>query len=91
MFELYVQQQVKEVKGLSWGSAAISNAKWSGARLVDVLQYCGLDFDDQNIKHVHFDGLDFDVSSNPYGASVEAIKVRIYSSDYPLNPYAINM
>ncbi|CAG2162289.1 unnamed protein product [Oppiella nova] len=81
--------KVKEVKGLSWGSAAISNAKWSGARLVDVLQYCGLDFDDQNIKHVQFDGLDFDVSSNPYGASVEAIKALNPNADF-LVAYEMN-
>ena len=60
---------------MSWGSAAISNAKWSGARLIDVLKYCDLDFDDQNIKHIQFEGLDFDVSSMPYGASVEAVRV----------------
>ena len=69
------------MKGLSWGSAAISNAEWSGARLTDVLKYCGLDFDDKNIKYVQFDGLDFDVSSNPYGASVEAFRVSDQSID----------
>ncbi|CAG2102832.1 unnamed protein product [Medioppia subpectinata] len=81
--------KIKEVKGLSWGSAAISNAKWSGARLVDVLKYCDLDFDDKNIKHVQFDGLDFDVSSNPYGASVEALKALNPNADF-LIAYEMN-
>ena len=67
------------MKGLSWGAAAIGNAKWSGARLVDVLKYCDLDLNDSNIKHIQFEGLDFDVSSNPYGASVEALLVCIFN------------
>ena len=32
--------QIKKVKGLDWGAAAISTAEWSGARLIDVLRYC---------------------------------------------------
>ncbi len=62
---------------MEWGPAAISTAEWSGARLVDVLEYCGLDFNNENIKHVQFEGLDFDVSSMPYGASVEAKAVSV--------------
>jgi len=38
---LLLFQQVKAVKGLSWGHAAIGNATWSGARLTDVLKYVG--------------------------------------------------
>ncbi|CDQ56619.1 unnamed protein product [Oncorhynchus mykiss] len=33
--------KVKQVKGLNWGIAAISNATWSGARLKDVLLAAG--------------------------------------------------
>lgn len=33
--------KVKQVKGLNWGIAAISNATWSGARLRDVLLAAG--------------------------------------------------
>ena len=32
--------EIKKVKGLDWGAAAISTAEWSGARLIDVLRYC---------------------------------------------------
>ncbi|RWS17559.1 putative sulfite oxidase-like protein [Dinothrombium tinctorium] len=64
--------EYKEVRGLSWGPAAISNAKWSGARLSDVLKYCGLDLNDERIKHVQFDGLDQDPAGQPYGASIPA-------------------
>lgn len=67
--------QVKEVKGLFWGSAAISNAEWSGARLYDVLKYAGVDFYDPKIQHVQFEGLDTDPANVPYGASIPAVKV----------------
>lgn len=69
-------KQVKEVKGLSWGAAAISNAEWGGARLCDVLKFAGVDFNDPKIQHIQFEGLDTDPSNTPYGASIPAIKVR---------------
>lgn len=65
---------VKEVKGLNWGSAAISNAEWSGARLIDVLKYAGVDLEDSKIQHVQFEGLDTDPANMPYGASIPAEK-----------------
>lgn len=65
--------QVKPVKGLSWGHAAIANATWSGARLVDVLRYCGL-HDEGKIEHVQFEGLDVGVGDVRYSASVPAEK-----------------
>lgn len=65
------------MKGISWGVGAIGNAKWSGARLVDVLQYCGCNLSDPSIKHVQFEGLDLDPTSTPYGASVPADKVSV--------------
>ncbi|XP_065175205.1 sulfite oxidase-like [Sycon ciliatum] len=65
---------VKSVKGLSWGAAAISNAEWSGARLRDVLQYAGLDTsstgDGRSVKHIQFEGLDQGVDGKAYGASI---------------------
>lgn len=63
---------MKEVKGIAWRTGAIGNAKWSGAKLIDVLRYCGADLQHPDIKHVQADGLDFDVSSVPYGASIPA-------------------
>ncbi|KAL1461470.1 hypothetical protein WDU94_013363 [Cyamophila willieti] len=68
--------QVKPVKGLSWGPAAVGNATWTGARLTDVLKLAGLnpDPDDTNVQHVHFEGLDMDLARVPYAASVPASK-----------------
>lgn len=68
--KIFSLSKVKEVKGLPWGAAAIGNAKWSGARLVDVLEYCKLNFSDDRIQHVQFEGLDLDTSAVPYGASI---------------------
>ncbi|KAG1683382.1 putative sulfite oxidase, mitochondrial [Nymphon striatum] len=67
--------KVKNVKGLSWGSAAIGTAKWSGVRLRDVLKTYGIDESNLgNIKHVHFEGLDTDVANVPYAASIPIYK-----------------
>lgn len=41
---------VKPVKGLSWGSAAIGNAVWSGPRLCDILREMGISSDEK--RHV---------------------------------------
>ncbi|XP_076012857.1 sulfite oxidase, mitochondrial [Genypterus blacodes] len=63
--------KVKQVKGLNWGIAAISNATWSGARLRDVLQAAGYHPDvAQWARHVQFEGLDKDVTGTTYGASI---------------------
>lgn len=45
--------KVAPVKGLNWGYAAIGNAKWTGARLRDVLMKAGVKEDDPRFKHVH--------------------------------------
>uniref|UniRef100_A0A1B6LRG4 Sulfite oxidase n=1 Tax=Graphocephala atropunctata TaxID=36148 RepID=A0A1B6LRG4_9HEMI len=65
---------VKPVKGLDWGSAAIGNAQWSGARLYDVLTSLGLKEDDPKVKHIKFKGMDTDVINVPYGASIPVEK-----------------
>lgn len=44
--------QVKPVKGLSWGPAAIGNATWSGARLYDVLKAAGIEDDHPGVEHI---------------------------------------
>ncbi|XP_061583472.1 sulfite oxidase, mitochondrial [Cololabis saira] len=63
--------KVKQVKGLNWGIAAISNAKWSGARLKDVLLAAGYGPDVvQRARHVQFEGLDKDATGTSYGASI---------------------
>nr|XP_046198120.1 sulfite oxidase, mitochondrial isoform X1 [Oncorhynchus gorbuscha] len=63
--------KVKQVKGLNWGIAAISNATWSGARLKDVLLAAGFRSEvAQQTSHVQFEGLDSDVTGTTYGASI---------------------
>lgn len=63
--------KVKQVKGLNWGIAAISNATWSGAKLRDVLLAAGYGPDVAKwARHVQFEGLDKDVSGTTYGASI---------------------
>lgn len=42
---------VKAVKGLSWGPAAVGNAVWSGPKLCDILKQLNIQSDE--IHHVH--------------------------------------
>lgn len=62
--------KIKAVKGLNWGSAAISNAEWTGPCLDDVLKQSGIDIETANFKHIQFEGLDKDPAGAPYGASI---------------------
>lgn len=68
------QNKIKKVKGLDWGPCAIGNATWSGARLVDVLRYLGVDLSDKRIQHIVMEGLDTDPTGTPYGSSFPANK-----------------
>ena len=61
---------VKSVRGLGWGTNAISNAEWTGVKLRDVLDYIGAD--EEKCKHVLFQGSDQDMESVPYEASIPA-------------------
>lgn len=65
--------QVKAVKGLSWGAAAVGNAEWSGARLCDVLKQLGIEEVQEN-WHVQLEGLDTDPTFTPYEASIPLTK-----------------
>lgn len=66
-------KKIKEIKGLDWGVGAMGNAKWTGVKLVDVLKSLNLKLDEQeNIKHVQFEGLDCDMSGQAYGASISS-------------------
>lgn len=75
--------RVKPVKGLPWGSGAISTAEWSGARLRDVLIHAGFKEENfPNVEHVHLEGVD----SNPltgecYGASIPIEKAMSLKGD----------
>ncbi|XP_053311618.1 sulfite oxidase, mitochondrial [Spea bombifrons] len=61
---------VKPVKGLDWGIAAISTARWAGVRLRDVLVEAGYTESMTNAQHVQFEGLDRDLTGTGYGASI---------------------
>ncbi|NP_001089975.1 sulfite oxidase L homeolog [Xenopus laevis] len=61
---------VKPVKGLEWTTGAISTAHWAGARLRDVLLEAGYTEDSTQTLHVHFEGLDQDLTGTNYGASI---------------------
>lgn len=60
--------KVKQVKGLNWGPSAVGNAEWTGVRLRDVLNKYGIKPDE--VRHVHFEGLDRDPTYTPYAASI---------------------
>jgi len=61
-----------------WVIGALSNAKWGGAPLREVLKYCGLDVDgiamgevnDPNFAHCQFEALDMDETGTNYGGSI---------------------
>lgn len=61
-----------------WVIGAMSTAKWGGARLRDVLQYCGYDVDaialgtkmpPGGVKHLQLEGYDQDETGYTYGGS----------------------
>ncbi|XP_041097851.1 sulfite oxidase, mitochondrial isoform X1 [Polyodon spathula] len=72
--------KIKQVKGLDWGIAAISNAQWGGARLREVLEHAGYRHGG-SAQHVQFEGLDKDVSGTPYGASIPLRKALADDGD----------
>ncbi|XP_073830664.1 sulfite oxidase [Musca autumnalis] len=84
--------EVKSVKGLSWGAGAVGNAKWSGARLRDVLLAMGVQ-PNENL-HVILEGADLDPTSNPYGASIPLSKALDERGDvilaYEMNDKPLN-
>ncbi|XP_062323056.1 sulfite oxidase, mitochondrial [Osmerus eperlanus] len=74
--------KVKQVKGLNWGIAAISNATWSGAKLKDVLRAAGYVSEVASWAcHVQFEGLDSDVTGTTYGASIPLNKAMSEEGD----------
>lgn len=59
---------IQPVRGVGWGSAAVSNAVWSGASLRAVLLTAGI-YPESRDLHVAFEGLD-NVKGAPYGGSI---------------------
>lgn len=64
-------KKIKEIKGLGWKTGAMGNAKWTGVRLVDLLDSLGLKHSD-SVKHIQLEGLDCDMTGQAYGASISA-------------------
>jgi sulfite oxidase len=74
-----MSNQVKPVRGLTWGVSAIGNAVWTGVRLRDILKAAKIQVDEEaeggfksphGVEHVVFEGLDKDLTNATYGASV---------------------
>uniref|UniRef100_A0A1I7VJP0 sulfite oxidase n=1 Tax=Loa loa TaxID=7209 RepID=A0A1I7VJP0_LOALO len=70
LFYVRNHMPVPAVQGLNWKGTAIGNAKWTGARLKDVLMKAGVDPNDKRIKHVIFRGADMDSEGNNYETSI---------------------
>ncbi|XP_074836205.1 sulfite oxidase, mitochondrial [Carettochelys insculpta] len=86
--------RVRPVKGLEWGVAAISTARWGGARLRDVLLYAGYEEEPQaGQRHVCFEGLDRDLSGAAYGASIPYSRALAHGAEvllaYEMNGEAL--
>ena len=64
--------KIKEVRGVGWGLAAISNASWSGALLRDILLAAGVREDYGGSVHVSFLGMDTvkEEKGKGYGSSI---------------------
>lgn len=81
----HMTQGSSPTNGIQWDVGAISNAEWTGVRMVDVLRDAGLDVLNlpENVQHVHF------VGAEAYGASVPIEKVVDQFGDV-LIVYAMN-
>ncbi|XP_063827400.1 sulfite oxidase [Ostrinia nubilalis] len=65
-----MNEQVKPVKGISWAGGAVSNARWGGVLLRDVLVHCGVDLENTEGKHVIFTGSDIDATGVNFSTSI---------------------
>ncbi|XP_013093261.2 sulfite oxidase-like [Biomphalaria glabrata] len=81
--------KVKPVKGLNWKAAAISNAKWSGPSLDDVLKKFKVDIDKVNSNYIVFEGMDKQPDGSPYGASIP-IEIARSLKDVIIIAYEMN-
>lgn len=70
----FEHSKISPIQGVPWQEGAIGNAKWTGARLSDILKKAGVR---PEAKHVWFDGLDEierDSGIIPFGASIPLTK-----------------
>ena len=81
---------IEKVKGLGWAEGAIGNARWTGVRLRDVLLSTGYtESDADEKKQIQFEGLDQDITKQPYGASISLAKAMDQRADVIL-AFAMN-
>ncbi|XP_046332499.2 sulfite oxidase-like [Haliotis rufescens] len=73
--------KIKQVKGLNWNNAAISNATWTGVTLNDLLKHSGIDLEKVECQHVQFEGMDKGPEGAPYGASIPIDLARSLKDD----------
>ena len=72
--------QVKPVRGLNWTGTAISNGKWTGVSLRDVLLDAGFS-ENAQVLHVQFTGYDNDGNGGHYATSIPVEKAISESGD----------
>jgi sulfite oxidase len=76
-----VENPPGKVKGLTWGVGAISNAKWRGPMLRDVINHLYPDGLPDGVKHVLFQGRDNDGAGQHYGVSIHIDRAMDERSD----------
>ena len=77
----------KPVKGILWKNGAVSNAKWTGIKLADVLIKLGVQ--ERPGHHVIFQGCDSDIEGLPYEASIP-LEVALDPNREVLLAFAMN-
>jgi len=65
-----MQKERKNTSGLSWKIGGLSTAQWTGARLTDVLAYCGYHFDHPGVKCINFTGQDRSKRGQTFGSTI---------------------
>ena len=87
---------IRHTNGFSWGSGAVSTAKWSGVRLVDVMHDVHIDrtYRGGDGLHLCFEAVD-DLHSGHYGTSIDFaycmdprndVLLALRQNDEPLRP-----
>lgn len=65
-----MQSEVPATSGLPWKVGGLSTAQWAGARLCDVLQYCGFNFDHPGVTCINFTGGDRSKRGAEFGSTI---------------------
>lgn len=73
--------EYESVHGIQWDVNGISTAEWTGIKLADLLKDLEINFDNKNLVHVQFEGLDKDPTGSNYGSSIPKEKAFDNNSD----------